>query len=437
MSDIMKIYKKEKIKQNIGLPFIVILFITVLMTLPSAAQYLNRAGITMAFLSILSATLALLTLVYYGLYQIPVYTVGFFLCFTIWTILSTIVYNNYLFISRETQTLFGFQVNSYAAFFPNLWILIFPFILYGYIFSSNNKAQKILEIYIVICLVVNFVLLVSAIMIYPNMVRASKTAETLGYGNYVQNLVNYSEVYGLTLIVPAIARKYDNSKGKNKLISFVVLISVITMAIISNFATAGILAVVGFLAYRIFNMHKRKKWPLVFLLAMLAIIFSSFAGQVLLDFSDMLGTNNVWGLKFHEIGIFIVSGVGIGDIGTRSQLYSKSLKSFFESPFLGAIFNNTCQIGGHSTLFDIAGSLGIIGMMFFLGAVYFCYKECINTVYYHANKADINATLLVFILMLLLKNTITSYAIYAIYFGILPVYYKLWQPPGQLSEEFK
>lgn len=292
--------------------------------------------------------------------------------------------------------------------------------------TPNKKSKTLLEVIMLLGLLVNLYYVLRAINVYADAIRATETAEGLGYGNLLTGLVSYAQVYSLPLIIPTIMAKISNSKGKKKLLPLIALAVSVVMIFLSNLATAGLLCILGIVLYLIMNIKSNKKYIYFLVFCLLLIIGFAIYEWFFETLISWVGADTTWGKKLADILKSIQLDEASGSVAGRTELYEKSWNSFLASPILGAILNPDCYIGGHSTLLDILAGGGIVGFSLYAMFMYMSYKAVKKTLFFKENAKCVKITYIVFIALICFKNTITSFAIYATMFGFLPLYYALY-----------
>jgi len=344
---------------------------------------------------------------------IPYVTLRQLIYYSCWTLFSMIIY--YLFRPESTRT-----------FYFNLWILLTPFLLIISLIKPSKKNSTLMEVIMFLGVLINIFFVIRAVNVFADAVRSTETAKNLGYSNLLTGLVGYSQVYCLPLMIPFILAKITNTNGWQKVAPITMLVLVVLIAFLSNLATALILTLLGIALYYVFGLKGDKKYIGALILALIFL----FAIVMFEDISNWLislvGSDTTWGKKLSDILLTFQTDEATGDVLGRTELYNQSLQSFINSPILGAILNPDCKIGGHSTILDILAAGGLVGGTLYCLFILESYRSIKGTCFYKENSRSVNVMYIVFIVLICLKNTITSFAIYAMMFLFLPLYCKLY-----------
>ena len=73
------------------------------------------------------------------------------------------------------------------------------------------------------------------------------------------------------------------------------------------------------------------------------------------------------------------------DIHIRQELYGKSWRLFLNNPFIGGWFNS--NVGGHSEILDLMGSMGLFGILFLL-IILWTVKKGIKSYYFNLDDGN-------------------------------------------------
>ncbi len=265
------------------------------------------------------------------------YTSMQLLTFTIWIIYMTIIYDQFYLVNTSRTSFLLFPMNTYATFFPNLWLILFPMIALNDTVRTHDNSLKLLIWTFVIAQVVNLLFQLRAILVFPDAVRATRTAEYQGFGSLLVGLVGYAQIYALSLTTPILTCKVFRSRGWKRFGSLGVLCIVLFATISSNLATAGLLALAGVLIFILLDAIERKKKSAIILL-LIVFFLVVFVQDVIGIAVQILGEDTTLGSKLIDISTSLATDEATGEVGGRANLFMQSFKEFLTSPNFVAFF---------------------------------------------------------------------------------------------------
>lgn len=261
--------------------------------------------------------------------------------------------------------------------------VVICFVIGQHVLNSNNYfLAKRLALVIVLIYVITSITTTIGCITNPMTSRflateaASKDAD---YGMFMlMNIGGFDFVYTLVLFLPLLM-----GCVKNKIINRIVVLAIIVLfmatIIETEYATAllfSLLSLFLFVSPKNFNLSKSKYYLIafVFLILLSRLWLAPFISSMAegLD-SEMLSS------RFDEIASIFGSGqVERGtDAGARSELYKKSIQSFYNSPVFGSW--SSAEVGGHSLLLDSLARYGLLGLigyvMLWRGIIRLCLKR--------------------------------------------------------------
>lgn len=320
-------------------------------------------------------------------------------------------------------------MDSYSVFFVRMIILVLPCMIY--VDLNEFKDTRFKQIVMLVILAVSAFFVLRVLRINPNAIRERNSMTNFGYENEMRGVPTYSVVYSFSMLFPVFIHKCRTSFGKSRLIYVISSIIMGYIIIVSQFATALILAVTGSVVY-LFSASKGKRrvlW-LAFLIAFI-LLFAASDGFANIFSWLSEHVNGAWSKKLKDIAVSFSGGEDSGQISGRTSLYKESLHSFFKNPLFGMLLNPSADIGGHSTAVDVLAISGIFG--------FFPLALCIWQTFVRydrvscslkENKPIIIACTIQFIILLFSKNIITSTAVFFTYFALIPLLIKMREEPS-------
>lgn len=344
------------------------------------------------------------------------------LCFAIWA--SLYFLSMQFYSSKEKIRTFGFNLNPTCVFIITLFTIKFASGIYLQ-YSSSNSHVKLARLLLFVS-IINAILSVRALLNNPSIIRAiaGRTGDTIGFSINIIGVAGYPIVYATAIIFPFVIGGIKILKGIYKIISIFIAALLFIYVYASALATAIIVLLIGIVFVAFFSMKKFKRLlvlPLILILA--AIIFNTdILAHLIADTAAYIEIPQ-YQQKLSDIANTIYTEEATGSVEGRSDRYKKSFNSFISNPLYGVGFNKNgdVNIGGHATILDIFGLLGIMGGLPFLLFIYYCYCICKelweNTVY----TSYVKASFLNFIVVATLKSIMSSYAIFITIILLIPI----------------
>ena len=322
----------------------------------------------------------------------------------------------------NTMSFMGIVVPTRFVFITTLSLMLL-FLLRFTGTEYKNYTSAVIPM-LVIIVVVNIILMMRAVSVYGDAVRAPRITEAMGYGEYLFGLPGYSILYACALLSPVAFMYIFITKGdiyrKWTIIFAVILVTSIFM---SQLATAAIGMVVGFILLCVLKSRSKFRWLMILMLGLVAIILvlTDAVSEVLLFLSNLVPEDVSW----HEKLISMAQGFMTEDgsiVQGRDELYMISFETFLESPLVGSVFTNTAySYGGHSTFLDMLATVGIFGTAPFVLFMVSCYRNCIRQLKTREAVATVQTSYFIFLLFFFMKNMISSYAIFIALFILVPI----------------
>ena len=205
------------------------------------------------------------------------------------------------------------------------------------------------------------ILFVSFIIVVPLMIQYNSLREAMneqGENIFIPGLPSYSLMHAYALILPTFCYSFKVNKGIKK---WLVLagIMVLCFVIYDTFVTTSLIIMVTILFVSVLYDSKRIDlfWMILFFVAIIAFIlykmgfFISLIDMIMPWFEDTPVS-----YKLIDFKASMLEGTWTGgSIVGRQDLHAISWNSFFQNPFFG-----TSIVGGHSSLTDRLGGMGLV-----------------------------------------------------------------------------
>ncbi|MBE6673871.1 MAG: hypothetical protein E7596_02050 [Ruminococcaceae bacterium] len=340
-----------------------------------------------------------------------------YVCIAVWCVLMFLVYN--FAVKTKTVSFFGLRMDQHALIMIYYAILLIP----GVVLRDDCRVKigKLFKFLLAFIIISSLAFTLYAVAVYPDALRARATAEQLGYEDIMFGLPTYSMIYSMALFFPWLLMKARRSSGFEKLFYLGLGACLVVTVAFSQFATALIALIVGFVVY--FVVVSRNK-PLRSIL-LVAVVIAFFAvgmetwGDMLIDLADDM--EGSWADKLAEIGEFLKGNEATGDLETRFDYYKDSFNSFLKSPIAGMLSVGKTEIGGHATLVDMLALVGIFGTVPFIIIVGMTIKKLRKMSNDLSCTAAVWGTITIFIIFLVMKNIISAISISYSFFVLIPI----------------
>ncbi len=338
-------------------------------------------------------------------------------CIAVWCVLMFLVYN--FEVKTKTVSFLGLRMDQHALIMIYYAILLIP----GVVLRDDCRIKigKLFKFLLAFIIISSLAFTLYAVAVYPDALRARATAEQLGYEEIMFGLPTYSMIYSMALFFPWLLMKIRKSRGFDKLLYFGLSVCLVITVALSQFATALIALIIGFVVYFVV-VSKNKPLRAILLVAVVIAFFAvgmETWGDLLIDLAD--GMEGSWGDKLAEIGEFLKGNEATGDLETRFDYYKDSFNSFLKSPIAGMLSVGKTEIGGHATLVDMLALVGIFGTIPFIIIIAMTMKKLLKKSVDTSHTAAVWGTITIFIIFLVMKNIISAISISYSFFVLIPI----------------
>ena len=349
---------------------------------------------------------------------IPEYMFYFF-----WIAIMVIA-NEFFYAKHSKITFIFLTMDAHAIFFIRLLVAVIPFMFF--VDQSKFKETKLFKLILAAVIGTNAFYTFRAVQFYPDAIRARATMEMMDAEALLYATPDYSMVYGMALVFPVFLQKIKNAQTKSDKFIYLVFSALIFYVIlVSQFATALLIAIIGALVFLLLSMGGNKK--VVVLISIVCLLFYVHITKMDIALIDTLANTveGIWAEKLHDISVSLSGSTLSGSVAARGDLYQTSFKTFFESPIFGLMANPFSSLGGHATAIDILGLTGIFGFIPFVLTIIYNFKRVCRTCNFPKNKASIIACNIEFIILIFTKNIITALAVFFAFFVLFPLLLKI------------
>ncbi|MBR4560700.1 MAG: hypothetical protein IKO23_02140 [Bacteroidales bacterium] len=204
-------------------------------------------------------------------------------------------------------------------------------------------------------------LFVSFIITVPLMIRYNSIREALKERDEtftVPGLPGYSLMHAYTLFLPALCYAVKLNQGWKKWLA-ILGIGVLCFVIYDTFVTTSLLMMIAILLFTVFYTSKSSSLFVIIAILLMLIVYILYQFGFFVTLIDWImpafeGTaveNKLIAFK----DSMLLGQVTGGSITARQNLHARSWNSFFQNPIFG-----TSVVGGHSSLIDRFGGMGLV-----------------------------------------------------------------------------
>lgn len=311
-------------------------------------------------------------------------------------------------------------------FTPIIEMLLPALMVYGVLAKGNEKSLKIIVYTVLMMLIVNAFCSFLVDLVMPGSIRAihgtirATGDKTLAMTYYKMGLATYVMPHALPCIIPVLILGIKIIKDKfTKWLMVVSLVACLLLVYLSGSTTPVLTAMVA-VVLGIFTSNKTGAKQLVTLGILFAIVYAIVSSKeimlpLLRDLDDLLNNEGYFHKKILSFEELIAYGETSGDMEEREDLYMITWKAIISNSVIGVDY----ETGGHSTLLDCWGRLGIIGLIPFLLFIISQVKMSCQRISKNSRLYYYEGVFVAFI-MLVLKN-VAGWESWLFLFTVLPL----------------
>ena len=212
-------------------------------------------------------------------------------------------------------------------------------------------------------------------IVYPQVVRFAME-ESNHYGDdtilkemFRFGMSNYYLPHAIPVTIPAFVLCIKNKNLKKK--RWVGILGVILSFALIFYSGATTSLLLGFIALLASMAISSDGKSTLRRLLLIGVLFLPFLSQNLVlnavrSLENAVGEENYFYTRLVDIEESITGETMVGDVNVRQDLYNQSWDAFIHNPILGT--DN--EVGGHSVLLDFLATLGIVGILPFIGLLF-------------------------------------------------------------------
>lgn len=361
------------------------------------------------------------------------YVVVFFVIFLVtspYSVMLTLCLQSlliFLFLSATYFVKGSIEISFFQDIFLGFWFWI-PFIMMISLSKIHDlKFHKVLINIVLYSLVISSVTTIIGLIQFPYASRQLATGRNDLYSlKFYQsmNIGGYGFIYSLVLFLPIL---FGDLKFNiiNRVLKLTSIILFYICIIVSQYTMAAILSIV--LPLLVVILMQKHRTFMVLLTIAISIIVVIFLGFFWTNFIEYLNSKELYFLVNRFDGLYqnLRFGLDYSGLSDRQDLYYLSLFSFLRNPLFGGLINpHNNVIGGHSSILDVLGSLGIIGGLFISNIVYEVNKNQPKS-FYHRRIISVKVMWFGFIILALVNTVLSSFTLSVVIFVISLSYLKL------------
>lgn len=291
------------------------------------------------------------------LYGEPVFEKGVKLSFVSLVVFLFIyvLEKQFLYQNAQYYNTFGINIETHV------WNLLsfLPLVLSAVFIVLKSNAKMVIWMKRSFMWLLLVTLVPSIVMLAGDLALAKQSAT--GMGDYIPFLVNYSIVYGLSVIAPYF---FFTSWTANKPFKLTVGIMVLVCIFMSSFFIAIMATCLGIVTCFVLRI-KKKAVRRIIIIALVGLLIAFVYSGVLyfiLKWLSMNVTSSLVSTRLSQLAAFLQTGQ-TGDTTVRLDLYKNAIDLVLKHPITGNLLWDDIVLSGHSELLDIWGGCGIIALV--------------------------------------------------------------------------
>ena len=280
-----------------------------------------------------------------------------------WFLVYAVVLAIYVFIGKPLTIGIGTVADSKKILIEYAYILP-PVLISGAISKINSETfEQKTGAWSLAILVISFIYILPLLFSNSGILRADLFNKD---SVRVPGLPTYGLMHAYTLLVPTLCYglKYSLKARKNKIVNCCILL-LFCFVIYKTSVTTSLILMLATLIFALFyKAGNRTRNMIVLVVISLFSILFYFVGifEILIDKLLPIFNGTPVEYKLIDIKLSLEAGHAVGGtITVRQSLHQLSWTSFFHNPIFGIP-----EVGGHSSLIDRLGGMGLFGFLPFL-----------------------------------------------------------------------
>jgi len=258
--------------------------------------------------------------------------------------------------------------------------MILPSILifFGLIYHKDLKLIKNIAITSLLATLFTFVLLIPLIIVDSNILRFSLASD---FRDIYKWMPTYPAMHSYVIVLPALLYVVKYAKGWFKF-AFIASTTLYVYIIFNTSITTSLLIAMLILGFFFLYKNNLQKTGLIIGLVVLLIFFLHVSNLLIhvFDFGLTITEDTYSVGKFEGFRDSYLTGIKSSSMAIRDDLHNISFRSFLRNPIWGGniekidltldasdvVASSNSVIGGHSSLIDRLGGMGLLGFIPFI-----------------------------------------------------------------------
>ena len=293
-----------------------------------------------------------------------------------------LVMYQFWFIHRVAEP-YSFMINGIIAWTPCIIAIACTYSL------KPNTQKIILQIALIAMMITSYTTIIG-LETFPFAARelAGAADQHLRDTYMLMNIGGFEFIYALVLAIPIVMWMIENTRGIQKVLNIVVLISFLYCIYMSSYATALIIAF-SVLWLMVLSMNPEAK-PLLILFGVLFIVMicTGLLAELVLWMRSFVESDYVADRLLQVAQL--LQGTSANDVDTdttneRLVLMQNAWDGFVQSPLWGnnIVSWNKSVLSGHSFVLDILSASGVLGLLIYCSIFFSIFKRVFQGYFKH------------------------------------------------------
>ena len=247
---------------------------------------------------------------------------------------------------------------EYAFFLPSLSIFSILFYL------KDNRLYKIISVAAILSLTISFIYMMPQLLSNSNILRLSVAASLEGKSTFF-GMPSYSLMHAYVLLLPAFLFGFRIFKSWQKWGMLLVLALLLFIIVNTYITTSLVIALIIVSFTLLFDIHNMVR-SIIFIILLFFIIYILHISDVFIQIFNFLiaffdGTDAQSKMEDFKL-LYLTGEIGkSSNLAGRSNLHNISWSAFFDNILFGS-----SPVGGHSSLIDRLGGMGLLAFIPFI-----------------------------------------------------------------------
>ncbi|MBQ0063360.1 MAG: hypothetical protein KBS94_04940 [Prevotella sp.] len=301
-----------------------------------------------------------------------------------WFFIYFVVLGFYVLIGKKLALGIGTVSDPKQLVIESAFILPSLYIISILQYLGDVKYLKTIALTAIISLIVSFVYVLPTLYVSTDLLRDNFFDSSIYHGRI--GLPSYTLMHTYVLLMPAMLFTKHLFTRWKKVLWWCVILLFSYIIIRCYITTCIIMLFLSFIAMASYHQNPQKRWARFICIGLLLIIVSSTSimGGIF-HFSENFFQGTAVETKVYDFeNLFYKGDASGGSISGRQGLHTKSINSFFQNPIFGvssekgqyysdasqALYDADVKVGGHSSIMDRLGGMGLFGGLPFIMIIF-------------------------------------------------------------------